>query len=73
MEPVDLLELKAARLDDVKRFGRRHRHLGAQRRADVAADRHLEPRRFEHAARQRRRRRLAFRAGDRDDAPLQPA
>ena len=72
VERVDLLELKAARLDDMQRVGGRHRHLRAQRRADVAADRHLESRRLEHPPGQRGRRRLAFRAGDRDHAALQP-
>ena len=68
MERVDLLELKAARLDDVQRVGRRAADLRAQRRADVAADRHLESGRFEHPPGQRRRRRLPLRAGDRDHA-----
>ena len=72
VECVDLLELEAARLDDVERVGRRRRHLRAERRADVAADGHLESRRLEHPARQGRRRRLALRAGDRDHAAAEP-
>ena len=73
MERVDLLELKAARLDDVKRVRRRLGHLRAQRRADVAADGHLESGRLEHPPGQRRRRRLALGAGDRDHPALQPS
>ena len=72
VERLDLLELKAARLDDVERLGRRLVDLRAERRADVSADRHLEARRLEDSPRQHRRRRLAFRPGDRDHAPLQP-
>ena len=48
-------------------------HLRAQREADVAADQHAMSAGFEHPAGQRRRRRLALRAGDRDDRSAQPA
>ena len=72
-ERLDALELKAARLDDVNRLVGRHVDLRAQREADVAADEHVVPARFEHPPGQRRRRRLPFRAGDGDDPAAQPA
>src|SRR5437773_5741802 len=67
MERVDLLELEAAGLHHVERVRRRVAHLGAEGGADIAADRHLESRRLEHPAGQRRRRRFALGAGDGDD------
>ena len=47
--------------------------LRAERHADVAADQHAASRGLEHPPDQRRRRRLALGAGDRDDRPVQPA
>ena len=73
MERVDLLELEAAGLHHVERVRRRVAHLGAEGSADIAADRHLESRRLQHPAGQRRRRRFALGAGDGDDAAEEPA
>ena len=73
MERIGRLQLKAAHLDDVERVRRRVGHLGAQRRADVAADNGLETSRGEHAPGERRGRGLSFRPRNRHDAPRQPA
>jgi hypothetical protein len=67
------LELEAARLDDVHRVRRRRLDLRTERHPDVPADEHGLPRGREHAGDDRRRGRLALRAGDRDHAPLQPS
>ncbi len=67
------LELEAARLDHVHGVRRGRVHLRAERHADVAADQHAASVRRQHPADQRGRRRLALRAGDGDDAALQPA
>ena len=72
MECLGRLQLKAADLHDVERFGRRVRHLRAERRADVAPDHGLQSARGEHAASQRRRRRLSFCPSDRHNPPCQP-
>ena len=69
---VGRLELKAAGLDDVHACRGRLLHLRAQRHADVSAHQHRLPPRPQHSSDQRRRRRLPFRAGDRDHAPAHP-
>ena len=73
LERLRALELKTARLDDVDRLFRRGLDLRAQRQADVAADEDAVAAGLEHAAGQRRGRRLPFRPGDGDDAAAQPA
>ena len=72
MEGVGRLELEAAGFDDMQRVGCGRGHVRAERHADVAAHQHRVARGLEHLADERRGRRLPLRAGDGDEAALQP-
>src|SRR5450759_2780507 len=73
MKGLGPFQLEAARLHDMDCLVGRVVDLRAQRVADVAADEHVVAAGREHPSRQRRRRRLPFRAGVRDDAAAEPA
>ncbi len=66
LEAVYRLQLKAAYLRDRDVVFRKLRHLVRKRHADIAYDLRVRVYDFEHLAHERRRRRLAVRAGYRD-------
>src|SRR6185369_503146 len=70
MERRRCLELETARLDDVDCVWCRLIDLGAQGRTDISANQRLPAHRLQHPPDERRRRRLAFGSGDRDQLTL---